>query len=1020
MRPLNLVTRGLGAYAGEQVLDFRKLGPRSLFLIHGPTGSGKTTVLDAICYALYGVCSGGDRDLRRIRSDHADASVLTEVTLDFSLGSEAYRVYRRPEQERPKKRGAGTTTARSEATLTRRTGLPDHTEGTVVATQWDKVTEAVEVLLGFRSDQFRQVVVLPQGQFRRLLMADSKERQAILEVLFQTELYRRIEEALKQAAKEVQAGIENARSRRQFILDRAGATAREELAEQQNAATARLGTIRENLVSFKESEKTAQETLVLGQRVLEKLTELEASEKALRELEQQISAFGKKRELLERSRKAESILVHERVLLQRNEEANRASQSLEQARKTLVEAQAAIEGASRRFEVEAGRAEEREAAQKSLNRLEDLTQRVRDLHQVKAQVASAQEKASAAATGLSAAREALEDCDNRIVQNRKALEETEKTGAQAELLHLRVEEAVKALANRKRMHGLELELRAIGVNLDDTASRVRKAEEARDKVQSELRALETAWFDGQAAILASRLAPGSPCPVCGSTDHPAPAHSVAALPDEKAIKKKRTDLEKLKEAVAALAAEQTDLEKQDLQVRTSVASLAESLGDLASKPVLELECSRTRVAKELKEAQQAQKQCLELSEKAAALDKIHGECRKNLKRAEEASGEAGDRLSQAKGEVAARSRDIPEELQDPEALERRKKAAKRMVRKLKEALDKAQDELAQAKERFSAAEAALKAAEDVQAEAGRQVIVQREEFARSLQDANFRDEAEYKASKRSRAEMEKLGNEILAFDRALGAAGDRVKRAQEAAEGLERPDVDALETAAKHARGVLEAALKESAALEENIKRKATLLHDFDSVSGTLATLEAQYAVVGRISQVASGSNHEGITFQRFVLAALLDEVLFAASKRLVIMSNGRFRLQRLTGRTDRRIPGGLDLEVSDTYTGTTRPVSTLSGGESFLASLSLALGLADVVQTRSGGIHLDTIFVDEGFGSLDPEALDLAFRALVDLQRDGRLVGIISHVPELRDRIDARLEVKKGRRGSTAAFVVD
>jgi exonuclease SbcC len=177
--------------------------------------------------------------------------------------------------------------------------------------------------------------------------------------------------------------------------------------------------------------------------------------------------------------------------------------------------------------------------------------------------------------------------------------------------------------------------------------------------------------------------------------------------------------------------------------------------------------------------------------------------------------------------------------------------------------------------------------------------------------------------------------------------------------------------------------------------------------------------VVGRISEVASGHNPQGITFQRFVLGALLDDVLIAATERLQIMSHRRYSLQRRAERSDRRTSGGLDLEVLDSYTGMARPVSTLSGGESFLASLALALGLSDVVQAYAGGIHLDTIFVDEGFGSLDPEALDLAFRALVDLQRGGRLVGIISHVPDLRERIDTRLEIIPDRRGSTVRFVI-
>jgi DNA repair protein SbcC/Rad50 len=217
----------------------------------------------------------------------------------------------------------------------------------------------------------------------------------------------------------------------------------------------------------------------------------------------------------------------------------------------------------------------------------------------------------------------------------------------------------------------------------------------------------------------------------------------------------------------------------------------------------------------------------------------------------------------------------------------------------------------------------------------------------------------------------------------------------------------------------LEGALRAEMSITVQLRQLDAWLGDLCKTQDELETLEARYAVAGRIAEVASGHNAQGITFQRFVLAALLDDVLVAASERLHTMSRRRFSLQRATTRADRRLAGGLDLQVYDSYTGTTRAVSTLSGGESFLASLSLALGLADVVQAYAGGVHLDTLFVDEGFGSLDPEALDLAFRALVDLQRAGRLVGIISHIPELKERIDVRLEVIPTQRGSVTRFII-
>ena len=338
---------------------------------------------------------------------------------------------------------------------------------------------------------------------------------------------------------------------------------------------------------------------------------------------------------------------------------------------------------------------------------------------------------------------------------------------------------------------------------------------------------------------------------------------------------------------------------------------------------------------------------------------------------------------------------------------------------MKRPLRQRENKPARASEALTACKTAESGAADHATEAAQLLMNQREQFHKSLREAGFADEQGFRSSKKTSAEIESLDATIQSFDRSLNAAKDRLNRAQQTAADLEPPDIHALTSVATKAKKDTEQAVRAEAFLAAKRDSLCRWAADCTRLTEQKERLEAEYAVKGRISEVANGINREGITFQRFVLAALLDDVLLAASKRLQIMSNGRFTLQRIRERTDRRAAAGLDLEVDDTYSGTARPVSTLSGGESFLASLSLALGLADVVQTYSGGIQLDAVFVDEGFGSLDPEALDLALQALVDLQRDGRIVGIISHVPTLREIIDARLEVSAQRSGSTARFVI-
>lgn len=1020
MKPLKLVTRAVGPYPDEEVLDFRLLADRTLFLIHGPTGAGKTTILDAISFALYGVCSGNERDVKRLRSDHADPSVVTEVTFDFKLGGEDYRVYRRPEQQRPKKRGEGTTTVRADAHLWKRTGLNnDSEEGKLIAGQWNRVTEAVESLLGFRSDQFSQVVMLPQGQFRKLLLADSRERQAILEVLFQTALYRRIEEALKQAAKSLATDIREKNTRREFILERAGAETAAHLDEAHESAKAESERIRATLDCLKIAEHEAQENLNRGRGVTEKLEEVMLSRQALEAFQSRVTLFDEKRRSLDEARKATAIAGEEKALEQRQSEADLADKKLKAAREALGIATAARDKAAEKVAAETARQPELEEARRELTRLEELTRQVAELAVARERLAVAQEREKMADRRLETVTGMLEECVGRIETTKGLLEEARNRASQQEVLRMRSLEAERAYGQLRKLAVLRADKTDLGKKLEGTITRLTKAEKDAAKALSEHKLLQKAWIEGQAAILAAGLSPGSPCPVCGSVDHPQPARTDLELPNEALLEVKSQDAERLRALYEDIAGQKIGLEAKLLGIQAAAAEVTDTLGETAEKGLGELQGELNRMKKELKAAEEAARIASDLEKETAKVEKNRSEAEKQLEEALQHKRVAEAERVKAMAEVDTRISGIPEEFQEMAALNRAKVRTGKRVRELQKAFDSASQELAQAKEQVSARNAALDAAKEDAALTSSRAMKAREEFAQSLLKADFQDYERFRASKKSAAEIQRLEKEIDDFQHGLAAAGDRLLRAEQSAEGLAPPDMASLESSAFQAKEALEKAWKQSTGLDREVERLRGLVSDLQKVSSHLDALEARYEVVGKISEVAGGVNREGITFQRFVLAALLDDVLFAATERLRIMSNGRYGLQRVTVRTDRRTSFGLDLEVEDAYTGTARPVSTLSGGESFLASLSLALGLADVVQAYAGGIHLDTIFVDEGFGSLDPEALDLAFRALVDLQSSGRLVGIISHVPELRERIDTRLEITTDRRGSKARFVI-
>ncbi|MCA1959982.1 MAG: hypothetical protein LDL33_04220, partial [Desulfomonile sp.] len=434
--------------------------------------------------------------------------------------------------------------------------------------------------------------------------------------------------------------------------------------------------------------------------------------------------------------------------------------------------------------------------------------------------------------------------------------------------------------------------------------------------------------------------------------------------------------------------------------------------------VVDFERRLKQLKAELRKAEDAQIALAALKEDATRTREGVERAQKENQEAQERRNAAHAEREAAHADMTARLSGIPEGLRDMGALDRAKQEATAKLKDLELAFEKAQQALAMADRNVSASQAALKAAKDAAAEAEGQARAARDDFIAGLTAAGFLDEAAYHASKKTKSEIHHLQEEIEQFDQSLAAARDRRARADKAAAGFETPDMKALEEAASKAAAALEKAQGERIGLAKDIDWRQTQLDELARRSTELEALERKYSVLGRISEVASGNNRERTTFQRFVLGALLDDVLRAASERFLIMTNRRFSLQRIPAPVDRRMAAGLDLEVEDAYTGTCRPVSSLSGGESFLAALSLALGLADVVQAYSGGIRLDTIFVDEGFGNLDSEALDLAFRALIDLQRSGRLVGIISHVSELQERIDTRLEVMPAKVGSIAKFV--
>ena len=1091
MKPLTLSLQAFGPFAGREEVDFTLLPPGCLFLIAGPTGAGKTSILDGITYALYGDTSGGERSAREMRSHHADAAVQTEVEFEFALGARRYRVKRVPEQERAALRGDKLVKVLARAELYRLE--PDGETWAPLAQKTTEVTALIEDLLGFKAEQFRQVVLLPQGQFRKLLAASSAEREKILETLFGTATYKRLQEALKAEAAALRERGEHAALQRRTLLEQAGADTVEALLERRNALQAELVTLVGTEQQVRAEDAAARAALQQGQAVEAQFAEAAAARAALEALEAGKPALDAQRLRLEQARRALQVAPAERALLAarrgadevRARESRVASEAAEAARR-LSEAEAALQA-------ETARGPAREAAQRELLRLEALAEAVARLAQAEAETKRCEAARVAADNALATATARQQTVATRRAALAARIDTVQPQAATVAALELRLQQAEQRARARAALAAARTQL----AEREASEARARQACEAAQRAASAARAAFTAldarWRQAQAAILARHLHEGAPCPVCGSAAHPAPARHEGELPGEQAL---QDAAERARQAEAALEAARQALNAAGLarataaaEVDTRAAALMPVAGDegardsalesqsrgardegaggsaaraAANRDATDIEPAELRL--QLDAARAAAAELEPLRAQLRGLDEQLAQASAACEQARAGSAEAASAARSAAGVAEERRAGVPDALRTTAALQAAVAAAQTRRQQLERALQQAQAAHGEAASRAAALRAQHATLGESLHAAGVRVEETRVQFADALRAAGFwqeesaaslavpasglsggavqrraflagepvpgggeglsgepgeedplltEAEARWREALLPSERIAALDAEIREADHHLAAAQERAARAARAVAGLARPDLAVLDGRAAAARAAVEAVLARLAGARSALATLADTLARLDDIARESGAIEAEYRVVGHLADVANGSNGRNLTFQRYVLAALLDDVLRAASLRLAAMSRGRYQLQRREDLADARRAGGLDLEVFDEYTGRSRPASTLSGGEGFMASLSLALGLSDVVQAYAGGVQLDTLFIDEGFGSLDPESLDMAMKALIDLQQRGRTVGVISHVEEMKQQIDVAIEVVPGTRGS-------
>lgn len=1014
MRPLKLAMQAFGPFAGREEIDFTSLGHNAFFLIHGPTGAGKTSILDAVCYALYGTPSGSTRDEHNLRSHHAPGDLPCEVEFLCQVGPRRFQVRRSPEQILLRK-------GKEQKSPHKVTLIEVDADGAVVGTPLTRigeVKEKVEEVLGFTADQFRQVVILPQGEFRKLLLAPSADKEKILEKLFATERFKRIENELKERSTALARSLEGIRNTIRGILEGQEVETVPELASRRGELEALAKEFTERSAAAAAHLKVANEALQQGHLVEEKFLRLERAQVVTASLEARRDAIDELAVRGERGKRALSLVdLHEALTRDRRQSRDLAAR-ITTLEKDLVRMRGELSVALGQQEELRKLAEEIPARTAERSTLEGRLRLMEEVAAGEQALQQAEETRQTARTAHDKAQGAIAKLEADLKASGERIEALAAEAGRRGELEERLKGMDARIAAARKLAAAVTREATLARERDTLNARCGAGEEAVHRAVALHDALSHRLIHGQAARLARELHDGEPCPVCGSPDHPAPAGGAEDVPTDQEMDAAKTAADaarkELDRARAALAGHDISLGES----RSEVNTLRQQLGAWADTPLEVLQEEGKGIRTLLAEAVGREQDLAAARTDRTSLDARLERARTDLAQRADAVQEAAARADSLKGELAARIAALGDQERDPQAVRSRIASIERFIRETAEGLRTAEGEASRLEREVSTRQGERDAAETSSVELAGRLRTAEERFVARLAEAGLGDEEEFCAAGIPQDELARLEKEVADYRERIAAARAEEAQAGVACRGLARPDLEALATARTGAEGSVAEIAAEQGKTRSRLDSVRQALAAIEKYQHESAEQERQYRVVSHLASLAAGTNAQRITLQRFVLASLFEEVAIAASARLSRMSRGRYHLRRAETVTDARKGAGLDLEVTDDFTGQRRPASSLSGGETFLASLSLALGLSDVVLAQSGGRYLDTLFIDEGFGTLDPETLDIAMDTLIRLNEQGRMVGIISHVAELKEQIPNRLEVVAGRSGSGVRVV--
>mgnify|MGYP006315202745 FL=1 len=1029
MRPISLKMTAFGPYKHTEIIDFNELQGNQLFVVSGSTGAGKTTIFDGICFALYGSASGSDRSESRImRSDFAEDNVHTSVELEFEIHHRTFRILR--QMGHVKKGNKGATGEKYEFYEK----LIDREVPCVERQIVSEINVKVEEIIGLTQNQFIQIVMLPQGEFRKLLTSETENKEDILRKIFKTEPYKMISERLKKKKTLAEEELKIEQRTTNSYIQNIGAS----FPQRESAIFEVLAQDHYNIhqvISGLEEEATYYEEKIRqdhskyeeayqkhtsksgefhqAKSLNERFDEWETKEQKLDTLTEQLPLFEGKEKQLEKAERASVIEGIERHYKELQKEVLEKKQFWDGAITSEAKAKANLEQVNIHYIQQENKHIEREKLSESLVRLNDFLPIVKDMTlkeselkllerevvKLSANLQTIEQQVIAKNDSVTALKLDLDRLDNQLIPFDDKFQELSELNEKCRVLK-------EFLSIQQSMRALEAE--------------TLEKEQHYNVMKKEYTTLENEWFANQARVLAAHLHDGEACPVCGSVEHPNKnEQDQTVAPSKEQLEQVKSTLNLVDNDYRNALAKQHALMAQLSSKGEEIAGfgvVVEQVGEVYKtldecRLKLDVEVHQMRRDKDLlrKIKQQHQDQLLMVQE----LDAKKVETTATYQ-------EAQSTYEKSKAIFEDKLKSIPTEVRVLSQLELQIRETTERKINLENAWKAVQQQLQEAREQHSSSVLTIAHTEHALQETKAKQEKADVAFRMALESSAFESEEIYQQAKLRDSERATLKEQIMAFKQARHTLIEQVGDLAVRLANKTKVDLNDLQNELATLKLIYEKALQEVNQSNDYKKAASNLITNILASSKKAIAKEQEFNQITDLYDVIRGQNSLKISFERYLQIEYLEQIIVSANERLKNLSNGQFHLIRSERQESRGKQSGLGLDVYDAYTGQTRDVKTLSGGEKFNASLCLALGMADVIQSFQGNVSIDTMFIDEGFGSLDEESLNKSIDTLIDLQKSGRMIGVISHVQELKTAIPAILEVTKSKEGySETRFII-